>query len=74
VKKETPFFAMKFIGIWVVSSIAMLTLIGAVCAGKMDGFNRWMFHSTLGGLLFLFGLAVLAVGTLCTIVGWFRRK
>jgi hypothetical protein len=65
---------MKYIGIWAVSSVVMLTLIGAVIAGKMDGFNRWMFHSTLGGMLFLAGLAVWVVGSLCTVAGWFRRQ
>ena len=65
---------MKYMGLGLISSVVMLALIGAVIAAKLDGFNRWMFHSTLGGMLFLAGLAVWVVGSLCTVAGWFRRQ
>ena len=65
---------MRFIGIWAISSVVFVSLLLAVCCGKLDAFNHWMFHSYLGGLLFMAGLAVWVIGSLCTVAGWFRRQ
>jgi len=58
----------KFLAIWGISSVVMLTLLLGCVAGWTDGLNNWFFHSNLGGFFFVFGFAVLAIGALRDIL------